>query len=61
MEGAMHRSIIPAEYELPEAKELRPRRQWLTALAIVALIVTATIALLTASETASQVSVEVSK
>jgi hypothetical protein len=58
---AMHRNYIPAEYELPHGQEPRSGRQWFAALGIVALIVAATLALVAASETASEVSMEVGK
>lgn len=57
----MHRNYIPAEYELPQEQEPRLGRQWLVAFGIVALIVAATLALVAAGETASEISVEVSK
>ncbi len=61
MEVSMQRLFVPAEYELPQEQEPGRKRQWLTALATVILIVTATIALVTASDTASDVSVEVAR
>jgi hypothetical protein len=57
----MNRSVIPAEYDLPEDVNGPHRRQWLTALAAVAIIIGATLALVASNETQSPVSVVVSQ
>jgi hypothetical protein len=61
MEVSMQRLFVPAEYELPPERDPRGKRHWITALAGVILIVTATVALVTANDTASDVSVEVGR
>jgi hypothetical protein len=60
-EHHMDRKFIPAEYELAEERQPRSNSRWFTAFAAVAIIMVATIALVTAGETNSKVTVEVSK
>jgi len=45
----MHRSEIPDVFEIPEPIDARPR-SWLTALAMTAIIIAATLALVVANE-----------
>ena len=53
----MNRNVIPAEYELPEDLNGPHKRQWLTALAAIAIIIGATLALVASNETQSPVTV----
>jgi hypothetical protein len=57
----MNRNVIPAEYELPEDVNGPHKRQWLTALAALAIIIGATLALVASNETQSPVSVVVDR
>ena len=57
----MNRNVIPAEYELPEDVNGAHKRQWLTALAAVAIIIGATLALVASNETQSPVAVVVDR
>lgn len=56
----MQRNLIQGEYELPAQREA-DRKRWLPAFALAAIVVAATIALVMAGETASPVTVEVSR
>ena len=57
----MNRNVIPAEYELPEDVNGPHKRQWLTALAALAIIIGATLALVASNETQSPVSVVIDR
>ena len=57
----MNRNVIPAEYELPEDVNGSHKRQWLTALAALAIIIGATLALVASNETQSPVSVVIDR
>jgi len=57
----MNRSVIPAEYDLPDDVNGPHKRQWLAALAAVAIIIGATLALVASNETQSPVAVVVDR
>jgi len=46
----MHRKLVPDVFEIPEPMAARPR-SWLTALAMTAIVIGATLALVVANET----------
>lgn len=53
-------SVIPAEYEMPPERTARTVGRWLIGLAIVSLIIGASLALVTGTESESSVEVEIS-
>ena len=57
----MNRYVIPAEYDLPEEVNGPHKRQWLAALAALAIIIGATLALVASNETQSPVAVVVDR